>query len=240
MNTPYSVGLPSLMAVYGFIHAFELRIKEKKPLFSVDRFAICIHSAYIENRGLTKEFVQKSKDNISSPATTDDWQCDFEVSLILQCQSTEELNGTDIFKSLPKRLARGSVKIPIDNIDKLRSYSCPVDAIKAISNQQGQWLSLHSEVELQDIQSVIDALKSDSSLSLNSTGYHQLEPPKERTHAFRCYKHAFVESILSLVKTTTVARETNLHEVFWQYRYEEYGPTVTTRNPHETAYTPGL
>ncbi|WP_282111209.1 type I-F CRISPR-associated protein Csy2 [Shewanella algicola] len=238
LNTPYSLGLPSLMAFYGFVHALERKLLEINAEYSVDSFAICIHSISLNKRGLTRESILKSNKQVSPPATQDEWLCDIEVSVLIQCQSALNLSSTTLFKIMPKTLARGSIKIPIDKIQTLQSYSSATSAIKGIEQTGGKWLSLHEKKKLENVNDIIEELKKDRRLFLNTIGYHLLEVPKEKQLALKGYNHAFAENILALIRAVSVSEKSNLDDIFWQYKYEKSGPRLLTRSLHETANTP--
>ena len=172
------------------------------------------------------------------PATQDEWLCDIEVSVLIQCQSALNLSSTTLFKIMPKTLARGSIKIPIDKIQTLQSYSSATSAIKGIEQTVGKWLSLHEKKKLENVNDIIEELKKDRRLFLNTIGYHLLEVPKEKQLALKGYNHAFAENILALIRAVSVSEKSNLDDIFWQYKYEQSGPRLLTRSLHETANTP--
>ncbi|ENI4128953.1 hypothetical protein ABXY91_002357 [Vibrio fluvialis] len=61
MSSSVSVGLFSMMSLYGFIHAFERNVHRVLTSFCIDSFAICIHTYHLEKRGLTKEAIKKKQ-----------------------------------------------------------------------------------------------------------------------------------------------------------------------------------
>ncbi|PNI00428.1 type I-F CRISPR-associated protein Csy2 [Vibrio diazotrophicus] len=230
MNTPVSIGLPSMMAFYGFVHAFERNLHTVIPNFNIESFAVCIHSLHVENRGLTREWALNTKNEITAPATRDDWQCDLNVSLILQCRNYSPLVPRDFMCLLPRRLARGKVTVAISTIERLGSSLSLADAIKTISVETGRWLSLNNEAILNAIPDVIDELKKNRMQTVNCIGYHLLELPSEKRYSLRGYKHAFSETILGVIKLFAISENTNPDQYFWKYHYSKQGPILLTRS----------
>ncbi|EIW7864171.1 CRISPR-associated protein Csy2 [Vibrio parahaemolyticus] len=230
MNTSVSLGLPSMTAFYGFVHAFERNLQAVIPNFKIESFAVCIHNIHVENRGLTREWVPNTKGNISAPATRDDWQCDLVVSLILRCSHYSQLIPRDFIRLLPRRIARGKVTVAISDIKHLGRCLSLADAIKTIPVETGRWLSLNNEVTLNSIQDVIDELKNNKLQTVNCIGYHRLETPCEKRGSLHGYKHAFVETILGIIKFLTISENTNPSQYFWQYHYSKQGPILLPRS----------
>lgn len=230
MNTPMSIGLPSIMAFYGFVHAFQRNIQTDNPNFKIDGFAVCIHNIHVENRGLTREWIPNTKGHITAPATRDDWQCDLAVSLILQCSNYSQLIPRDFISLLPRRLARGKASVAISDIERLGQCLSLADAIKTIPVETGRWLRLNNEVALNGIQDVIDELKNNRLQTVNCIGYHLLETPRKKRGSLREYNHAFAETILSIIKLVSIGKNTNPDQYFWQYHYSKQGPILLPRS----------
>ncbi|MCX8877348.1 type I-F CRISPR-associated protein Csy2 [Vibrio parahaemolyticus] len=230
MNTCVSIGIPSMMAFYGFVHAFQRNVQTANPNFKIESFAVCIHNIHVENRGLTREWVPNTKGQITAPATRDDWQCDVAVSLILRCSHYSQLIPRDFIRLLPGRIARGKVTVSISDIKHLGRCLSLADAIKAIPVETGRWLSLNNEVTLNSIQDVIDELKNNKLQTVNCIGYHRLETPCEKRGSLHGYKHAFVETILGIIKFLTISENTNPSQYFWQYHYSKQGPILLPRS----------
>ncbi|MDC0610543.1 CRISPR-associated protein Csy2 [Vibrio sp.] len=230
MNTPVSIGLPSMIGMWGFLHAFERKMQTHNTAFEMDSFAVCVHSGHIENRGLTKEHTLKTNGKIDPPATRDDWQFDGNITFIIRLKNVISVTKTDIARMLPKRLARGTTKFTINGIDGFKCYSHFKEAVTSISAEQGKWLSLAPLTELNDINCILDALNNDSELSTNCVGYHLLEKPSDKLDSLRSYPHAFAETILGLTKSISISKITNWETLFWQYRYTSNGPLVIPRS----------
>jgi len=200
------------------------------PNVKIESFAVCIHSMHVENRGLTREWTLNTKDEITAPATRDDWQSDFNVSLILQCSNYSPLVPRDFMCLLPRRLARGKVTVAISAIKRLGSSLSLADAIKTIPVETGRWLGLNNEAILNAIPDVIDELKENRMQTVNCIGYHLLELPSEKRCSLRSYKHAFAETILGVIELFAISENTNPDQYFWKYHYSKQGPILLPRS----------
>ncbi|WP_139310503.1 type I-F CRISPR-associated protein Csy2 [Photobacterium proteolyticum] len=216
MHTHFSIGLPSMMAVYGFVHALERNIQNYEPKFRMDSFAVCIHSVHLEMRGLTREVVEKTDGSLSPPAVRDDWHCDLHLSLVLRYGSASRLALESIVRHLPKRFARGICLISISDINRIQTYTKLKDAILAIPESSGQWLTLNNEECIHSIKDVISALDN-RMLTPCCIGYHFLEKLSEKRYSLRGYPHAFCESIMGLLELVTIQVEADFDKVFWRY-----------------------
>lgn len=214
LSSPVTVGIPSLTAFFGFVHAFERNINRATSSFRVESFAICVHQLHVEKRGLTAEFVEKGNGTISAPATRDDWQCDVVFSLILNTNYAQRIDQATLVTSLPKRLARGSAKIAIDDFKHLNSFSTLEAAIQSLPTEVGRWLSLHTQPN-NNLSDLLTAIKKDHHLMASCVGYHLLEEPKDKPNSLRGYKHAFAECIIGLINSITFSSETDANTIFW-------------------------
>ncbi|MDE1333455.1 hypothetical protein L9W73_13875 [Vibrio aestuarianus] len=213
-SSPVTVGIPSLTAFFGFVHAFERKLNSFNPTFRVESFAICVHRLHVEKRGLTTEFVEKGNGTISAPATRDDWQCDVVFSLILNTNYAQRIDQTTLVTSLPKRLARGSAKIAIDDFKHINSFFTLEAAIQSMPIEAGTWLSLYA-APINKVSDLIAAMKENRQLMASCVGYHLLEEPKEKPNSLRGYKHAFAECVIGLINSITFSSETDANTIFW-------------------------
>ncbi|EKA7349201.1 hypothetical protein WB894_001450 [Vibrio vulnificus] len=214
LSSPVTVGIPSLTAFFGFVHAFERKLNSFNPTFRFNSFAICIHQLHVEKRGLTAELVEKGNGTISAPATRDDWQCDIVFSLILNTNFTQRIGQSTLITSLPKRFARGSAKIAIDDFKHLNSFSTLEAAIQSLPTEVGKWLSLHTQPN-NKLDDLLTAIKKDHHLMASCVGYHLLEEPKDKPNSLRGYKHALAECIIGLINSITFSSETDANTIFW-------------------------
>ncbi|PST99290.1 type I-F CRISPR-associated protein Csy2 [Photobacterium iliopiscarium] len=234
MSSSITIGIPSLTAFYGFIHAFERNMQKVFSNLKVDSFAICIHTFHLQKRGMTRESIIKLTSNISSPATHDEWHCDLKFSLALKVNNLTHLNQSEILYALPKRLAGGYARINIDDIKTIQVSSSFKDLVKQIPTFQGQWLSLY-KAKIDSFESIIQQIKASQNIIPTCVGYHYLEKPTERTFALRDYKHAFAEPIIGLIKPITIKEDTSLHDLFWDQINKPHYTTIETRNMNNEA-----
>ncbi|MGR5339136.1 type I-F CRISPR-associated protein Csy2 [Vibrio astriarenae] len=214
MSTPVTIGIPSLTAFFGFSHAFERNLNHLHHSISIDSFAVCIHQLHVEKRGLTKELVEKVNGSISPPATHDDWRCDLVFSLILKLDKTQAIDQSTVVKSLPKRFARGSTKVPIDDFKHIRLFSTMAKAIQSLPKEEGKWLSLYTD-PITNIVDILSAIHTDQSLTPTCVGYHFLEEPQHKEGSLRGYKHAFCEAIIGISKLVVFEIDTEIDSILW-------------------------
>lgn len=229
LSSPVTVGIPSLTAFFGFVHAFEWNISRTTSTFRVESFAVCVHQLHVEKRGLTAEFVKKGNGTISAPATRDDWQCDVVFSLILNTNFAQGIDQSTLITSLPKRFARGSAKIAIDDFKHLKSFSTLMAAIQSLPIETGRWLSLYAQ-PIDNLGDLLAAMKKDHQLMASCVGYHLLEKPKDKPNSLRGYKHAFAECIIGLINSITFRSETAANTIFWSLNYHQNYLVVQPRS----------
>ncbi|PSV57502.1 type I-F CRISPR-associated protein Csy2 [Photobacterium sp. GB-3] len=228
-SSPVTVGIPSLSAFFGFVHAFEHKLNSFNSTFRVESFAICVHELHVEKRGLTAEFVEKANGIISAPATRDDWQCDLIFSLVLNTNVAQCIDRSIVIKSLPKRLARGLARIAIADFKYINSFSDIEKAIQSLPIKTGRWLSLYTE-SINDVDELLAALKEDHQLMASCVGYHLLEEPKDKPNSLRGYKHAFAESIVGLIKLITLNQTIDANTILWSLKSHQNFLVVQPRS----------
>ncbi|MFA0256018.1 type I-F CRISPR-associated protein Csy2 [Vibrio breoganii] len=229
MSTPVTIGIPSLSAFLGFSHAFERNLNYLHHSITVDSFAVCIHQLHVEKRGLTKELVEKVKGSISPPATHDDWRCDLVFSLILKLDNAQAIDQSTIVKSLPKRFARGSAKIAIDDFKHINSFSTMTKAIQSLPKEEGKWLSLHTD-PINNIVDILSAISTDQSLTPTCAGYHFLEKLQHKDDSFRGYRHAFCEAIIGISKLVVFEIDTEIDTILWHTNQRENYYSIQPRS----------
>jgi CRISPR-associated protein Csy2 len=190
----------------------------------------------LEKRGLTKEAIKKTKANkdekekIAPPAIYDDWQFDSCISLIIKTPESKMISTDKIVALLPKRFARGSIRLSIDDIQNIAMFPETFTAMQAIKNPLGTWLSFEADLSLTSTDSLVDIAVNRRNLWLTVMGYQYLEPPTVKPDSLRDYPHAFVENILGFVKSHPVSQTTNLDDLFWRYQVNPFGVCVLPRS----------
>nr|WP_075519079.1 type I-F CRISPR-associated protein Csy2 [Moritella viscosa]SHO17850.1 Putative uncharacterized protein [Moritella viscosa] len=204
-SSAYTVGIPSLMGFYGFIHAFERNLASKHALeTNVNSFAICMHTYHLQKRGQTKEFVQYANGDIKSPGIVDGWQCDFTFSLVLKLEPMIDIDINAIISSLPKRLCRGNAHLKISDIDAITFQSSFSNTAQAIPSVQGQWLTPDVNIDLDSAVTLLEYCNKKKNNVLLCSGYHLLETPQNRENALDNNQHAFCEPIISTAQLVSV------------------------------------
>ncbi|MGF1760848.1 hypothetical protein L4D76_23590 [Photobacterium sagamiensis] len=233
-SSAYTVGLPSLIGFYGFIHAFERRLESKHAIKTrANAFAICMHTYHLQKRGLTKEAIKYVGGHIKSPGIVDGWQCDFTFSLVLKLESLIEFDLDAILSSLPKRLCRGNLHIKIADIPDISLQSTVRDAVKHIQIESGRWLSQDTSCTQDSAESLIEYCNNRKNRILTCTGYHLLEQPQNRNHALDNNLHAFCEPIISAVQLVPFTSSTDQNQFLWTYRWAGSGPLITSIRSHD-------
>lgn len=233
-SSAYTVGIPSLMGFYGFIHAFERNLASKHALeTNINSFATCIHTYHLQKRGQTKEFVRYVGGDIKSPGIVDGWQCDFTFSLVLKLEPTINIDVSTIISSLPKRLCRGNAHLKISDIDNITLQPDFKDIVKAIPSNQGQWL-IPNITTLDSAASLLEYCDKKKNHVLVCSGYHLLEKLACREHSLDSNPHAFCESIISTAELMPFNNASQVDDYFWHYCWTKLGPLITSvRNPNE-------
>lgn len=220
LSSSITIGIPSLTAFYGYVHAFERKLRELHAATNIESFAICIHQLHLDKRGLTKEFVKKANSTISPPSTHDDWQCNFTFSFILKFSHKPNIPNDSIIKALPKRLARGATKIYIADFHSIQPFDSLTSAVKYMPIQTGKWLSLYKG-HLNSFDDLIESVREKRWLTPSCVGFHLLERPVEKKDALRGYKHAFSEPIIGLINPIIFGETTDPNKILWRYKYHQ-------------------
>ncbi|WP_261887537.1 type I-F CRISPR-associated protein Csy2 [Vibrio echinoideorum] len=220
LSSSVTIGIPSLTAFYGYVHAFERKLRELHAATKIESFAICIHQLHLDKRGLTKEFVEKANSTISPPSTNDDWQCDFTFSFILKFLHKPNIPNDSIIKALPKRLARGATKISIADFHRIQPFDSLTSAVKYVPIQTGKWLSLYKG-HLGSFDDLIGSVREKRWFTPSCVGFHLLERPVEKKDVLRGYKHAFSEPIIGLINPIIFGNTTDPNKILWRYKYHQ-------------------
>ncbi|MBF4448996.1 hypothetical protein ERJ76_25675, partial [Vibrio anguillarum] len=97
--------------------------------------------------------------------------------LILNTNFAQRIDQSTLITLLPKRFARGSAKIAIDDFKHINSFSTLEAAIQSLPIEAGRWLSLYAQPN-NNLGDLLAAMKEDHQLMASCVGYHLLEEPK--------------------------------------------------------------
>jgi CRISPR-associated protein Csy2 len=220
MNSNCTVGIPSLMGLWGFIHKFERNINQlNHSIVKINGFAVCIHDYTLPKRASSKEVYQRKNKQIVTPGLIDSIQCDLSVSLVLRVISQKELSSNVLLNSLPTHLCGGSVHLGLKDlahITHIKDFDC-VD--KTITNKQGKWLVPC----IKEHDTVAELLNTSQAynLAIVNTGYLFLEKPKHKEGILDDLQHAFSECILSSAELIKYTHSKDYHKLFWSYNFTE-------------------
>lgn len=214
VSSAYTVGLPSLMGMWGFLHAFERNIRHQMTDhgFFIDSFALCLHSFSLDERGLTKEG-KFDQNRIITPAILPTCFCDLTVSFVLKIRAErQQYASTQLFSCLPNSLCQGSVHPQIDLIKQSGYFESFYQAALMIPEKKGCWLTPNRRSISDDLSSVL----AEPSQLLTTVGYHLLETPTQKLGALDNLPHAFSEPIIGRVNQHHVNFDALEVEFFWK------------------------
>lgn len=213
-SSSYTVGIPSLMGIWGFLHAFERNIQRRtnSRTFQIESFALCLHQFVLDDRGLTREVKLDGK-RLVTPAILPTRYCDFVISFVLKVRKAQlQLEPIQLISCLPNSLCQGSVHAQIDRLESFLSMDSFYRAVQAIPEKRGRWLA----PDLNFSPSDVETLTLTPELLLTTVGYQLLETPTEKTGAVDDMPHAFVEPVLGNVYQRHAGADALDHEFFWK------------------------
>ncbi len=220
MNSNCTVGIPSLMGLWGFIHKFERNINQvNHSNVKINGFALCIHDYTLPKRASSKEVYQRKNKQIVTPGLIDSIQCDLSVSIVARVISQKELSSNILLNSLPTHLCGGSVHLELKDlahITHIKDFDC-VD--KTITNKQGKWLV--PCIKKHDTMTELLNTSQAYNLAIVNTGYLFLENPKHKEGVLDDLQHAFSECILSSAELIKHTRSNDYRKLFWSYNFTE-------------------
>ena len=220
MSTGCTVGFPSLIGLWGFIHKFERNINDlSSSKTKFDSFALCIHDFCLSKRTPSKEAYLKDKKNIITPGLIDSIECDLSVSIVLRVSSEEQLGSSILQSALPTHLCGGSTHLNLKDLPQLTHVKSFNESVKLINNKHGKWL-IPQVREKETLNDFLDTFRLGPFCLVNS-GYMFLEQPTFKEGVLGNLQHAFSENILNcarLVKHTYSRSHTRL---FWLYKFSD-------------------
>jgi len=220
MSTGCTVGFPSLIGLWGFIHKFERNINDlNSSKIKFDSFALCIHDFCLSKRTPSKEAYLKDKKNIITPGLIDSIECDLSVSLVLRVSSEEQLGSSILQSALPTHLCGGSTHLNLKDLPQLSHVKSFNESIKLINNKHGKWLipQVHEKETLNDF---LDTFKLEPFCLVNS-GYMFLEQPTFKEGVLGNLQHAFSENILNCARLVKHTYSQNHTRLFWSYKFSD-------------------
>ncbi|WP_348727776.1 type I-F CRISPR-associated protein Csy2 [Rheinheimera texasensis] len=214
LSSAYTVGVPSLMGIWGFLHAFERKVQRLAncKAFQIESFAVCLHEFVLDNRGLTRETNLDGK-KLVVPAVLPTRYCDLVVSFVLKIhESQQQLAPEQLISCLPNSLCQGAVHIKVDGLQHILWRDSFYKTAQNIPGKRGRWLV----PDLSFIPSDMQSLAAEPNLLLSTVGYQLLETPTEKTGAVDELPHAFAEPVLGSVRQSYASADAVDSEFFWK------------------------
>lgn len=214
LSSSYMVGIPSLMGIWGFLHAFERNIQRRtnNSAFQIESFALCLHQFVLDDRGLTREIKLDGK-RLVPPAILPTRYCDFVISFVLKVRKAQlQLDPIRLISCLPNSLCQGAVHPQIDRLENFLWKDSFYRVVQAIPEKRGRWLAPDLNFAPSDVETITLAPE----LLLTTVGYQLLETPTEKTGAVDDMPHAFAEPVLGNVCQRHAGADALDHEFFWK------------------------
>ena len=228
MSTGCTVGIPSLIGIWGFIHKFERNINELNiSKIKFDGFALCIHDFCLSKRTPSKEAYLRDKKNIITPGLIDSIECDLSVSLVLRVSSEEQIGSNILQSALPTHLCGGSVHLNLNDLPHLAHIKNFNESIKLIGNQHGKWLipQAHEKETLNDF---LDTFKVEQFVLVTS-GYIFLEQPTFKEGVLGELQHAFSENTLNCARLVKYTYSQSHTRLFWSYKFSDQSVCLSSQ-----------
>jgi len=224
MANPYLCGIPSLTAVWGMCHRFQLQLNKLLPEpVSVDGFTWFVHQYSLSAGRKLPEPSRYIRNELKRPGFIAGQHCDLTIDLILKISAREDFRLSDddiplIQASLPAKLAGGSVHPPslYERREWCSLYSIQHELFDRLARLPagGRWIfPTHQEVH--SLEELMDIITSDYSIRPAMLGYLLLEEPTLREGALTSM-HAYAEPVLGLVQALSAIDVRIMKpKVFW-------------------------
>lgn len=213
-SSAYTVGIPSLMGIWGFLHAFERNIQRRtnNSTFQIESFALCLHQFAFDDRGLTREVKLDGK-RLVTPAILTTRYCDFVISFVFKVPEAQlHLEPNQLISCFPNSLCQGAVHPQIERLESFLWMDSFYRAVQAIPEKRGRWLA----PDLNFSQSDVETMTLVPELLLTTVGYQLLETPTDKTGTVNDMPHAFAEPVLGNVYQRLAGADALDHEFFWK------------------------
>jgi CRISPR-associated protein Csy2 len=214
LSSVYTVGIPSLMGIWGFLHAFERKVQCQTncKAFRIESFAVCLHEFALDNRGLTRETILDGGALII-PAVLPTRNCDLVLSFVLKIYKHQpKLAPEQLISSLPNSLCQGAVHVKLDGLKHILWRDSFYQTAQNIPEKRGRWLVPDLSFIPTDLQSLV----AEPNLLLSTIGYQLLETPTEKTGVVDELPHAFAEPVLGSIRQSYASADSVDSEFFWK------------------------
>jgi len=210
LANPYFVGIPSLTALWGFLHHYEqtaCRLMNQKVEFTGG--ALFIRSYGLSEGGRIPEpsILRKTDGKVIRPGIIDNRFCDMILDLIirvrpLQHEGIDESSMTLLKAALPSRFAGGVIHPPslYENREWLAECINEDELFKSLSRlpRSGRWVIPTKETASR-IEDLVQLYTLKSDLRPAMLGYGFLEQPCPKEGSIDLF-HAYAEPLTGLVR----------------------------------------
>ncbi len=232
MSCPYLCGVPSLTAIWGFMHRYQREFNNLAncdSLFEFSSFSFYIRSERIQ---LTAKLTEpnsiakaRTVSNAKRPTIRSERLADLEIDLVIRVHSESRISdfSSALKTALPVAFAGGSLYQPqlSTQIEWLRTFTSRGDLFHALKGlpAYGRWLypSENQPSNFDELERLI--IKDADNLPV-SIGYHLLERPTKRCNSISSC-HAYVENAIGFAKKVNPievrfsGRDHFLNHAFW-------------------------
>lgn len=245
-SSPYLCGCPSLTAVWGFVHRYQLNLERLSGTESLDleftEFALFVRDESLHsNTKLTEPSVLASVRDVSPvkrPTILPEVGSDIVFDLVIKVRGDQRLSEHvgHLKSALPLNFAGGALFQPeiSKGVTWLRALANDTDLFQVVKGlpSYGRWL-IHNPVQPRNFSELETYITLDKSLLPISNGFHLLEKPASRGNA-RTRLHAYAENNLALAKRLNPIdvrlgdKWRFIEQVFWSI--EETTGTILIKN----------
>ncbi|MBR9872936.1 MAG: hypothetical protein GYB23_01580 [Vibrionaceae bacterium] len=211
MSCPYLCGVPSLTAIWGFVHHYQREFN--RSINSDVFYEFAGFSIYVRSQSITlgakltePNSVEKVRalSNAKRPTIRTDRFADLEIDLVIRVKSHGKLSNycAELKSVLPLSLAGGSLFQPLisSKIDWLRTFESRSSLFHSLKGLPvyGRWLYPY-ELQPDSFDELESTLDQNSGCLPVSNGYHFLEIPIHRNNALTAL-HTYAENTLTVAK----------------------------------------
>ncbi|AHI99022.1 type I-F CRISPR-associated protein Csy2 [Vibrio parahaemolyticus] len=209
VSSPYLCGVPSLTAIWGFVHQYQRdfnTLTNGDAFYDFTGFAFYVRSQNIIATAKLTEPCSLAKartlSNAKRSTIRGDRLTDLEIDLVIRVQSRGRLSdcSSELKNALPVSFAGGSVFQPriSSKIDWLRTFCSRSSLLHILKGlpAYGSWL-YPSERQPESFDELELMLLENENYLPVSNGYHLLEVPTQRKNSLTDL-HAYVENTLSV------------------------------------------
>ncbi|WP_114784330.1 type I-F CRISPR-associated protein Csy2 [Vibrio tetraodonis] len=232
MSSPYLCGVPSLTAIWGFMHNYQRafnRLANCEATFEFSSFSFYVRNERIQSAAKLTEPNSVAKTRTISqakrPTIRSERLADLEIDFVIRVQSDSRLSDFKpaLKAALPVAFAGGSLYQPqlSSKIDWLKTFTSRSELFHILKGlpAYGRWL-YPSNKQLKGFDDLEHVIIEDTDYLPVSIGYHLLEYPTKRGNSITSC-HAYAESAIGLAKRVNPievrfgGRDHFLKHAFW-------------------------